>query len=229
MEAGTTIALISLDPLEARSAAYLLPRFIEPRQGRILIDGQDTAWGTLESLRAETIFVGGEDPFFTGTVAENISCGNSRYTMQDINEAAKTAHANHFIMRLPQGYETVLGEHGEILAPGESFRLGIARAVLRDPALLIIEEPRESLDEDTKSLLDDSYTRVFKERTVILLPTRLSTLKRVDRIILLDNGQIAASGAYTALLKKSELFRHWEYVHYNAFRDRSGHEREESA
>lgn len=218
LTAGESTALISFDPLEAQTAAYLLPRFIEPQSGRILFDGEDTAWVTLESLRAETIYVGGADPFFTGTVSENISCGNADYSFQDITEAAKKTHAHNFILRLPQGYETVLGEHGEQPAPGEGFRLGLARAVLRNPALIIIEEPNSPLDEDTKPLLEDAYNRMQEGRTLIFLPSRLATLRRADRIVLINRGKVEAIGTHSNLLKTSPLYRHWEYIRFNEYR-----------
>jgi ATP-binding cassette subfamily B protein len=218
---GEVIALLSLDPLESRSAAYLLPRFIEPKSGRILFDGEDIAWATLESLRAEVIFVGGTDPFFTGTVFENIVCGNEKYSLQDVTEVSKIVHAHNFVQKLSQGYETVLGEHGEQLDSGQSFRLGLARAVLRDPALIIVEEPEADLDDDTKALLDDAYNRIFPKRTVILLPSRLSSVRRADRVVLIHEGKTVADGPYTNLVKKSALYRHWEYARFNPFRDAS--------
>jgi ABC-type multidrug transport system fused ATPase/permease subunit len=218
LSAGEVIAVVSFDPLEARALAYLLPRFIEPQSGRILFDGEDIAWATLESLRAETVYVGGSDPFFTGTVVENIICSHSSYTLPDVTEAAKTSHAHNFILKLPQGYETVIGEHGERLDTGQGFRLGLARAVLRDPALMVIEEPTEALDEDTKSLLDDSYNRILRARTVIFLPNRLSTLRRADHVVFIHRGKVDAQGAYQELVKTSSLFRHWEYLHFNQFR-----------
>jgi ATP-binding cassette, subfamily B, bacterial len=218
LSAGEVIALVAFEPLEARAMACLLPRFIEPQSGRILFDGEDIAWGTLESLRAETVYVGGSDPFFTGTVVENIICSHSGYKLSDVTEAAKTTHAHHFIQKLPQGYETVIGEHGERLDPGQGFRLGLARAVLRNPSLLIIEEPTESLDEDTKSLLDDSYNRIVRGRTVVFLPNRLSTLRRSETVVFLHRGKVEAHGSYHDLVKNSSLFRHWEYMHFNQFR-----------
>lgn len=218
LAAGEVIALVAFEPLEARAMACLLPRFIEPQSGRILFDGEDIAWGTLESLRAETVYVGGSDPFFTGTVVENIICSHSGYTISDVTEAAKTTHAHHFILKLPQGYETVIGEHGERLDAGQGFRLGLARAILRNPSLLIIEEPNEALDEDTKSLLDDSYSRIVRGRTVIFLPNRLSTLRRSESVVFLHRGKVEAHGTYHDLVKRSSLFRHWEYMHFNQFR-----------
>ena len=216
--AGRQVAIVSSDPIEGLAVAYLLPRFIEPQTGRILIDGEDIAWVTLESLRAETVFVGGKDPFLTGTVRDNISGGNSTFSLQDVTEAAKVAHAHNFIQKLSQGYETVIGEHGEQLDAGQAFRLGLARAILRKPALLVIEEPGDSLDEDTKTMLDDAYKRIAPNRTVIFLPQRLSTLKKVDEIVLVHKGRLAAIGPHSRLVQSSPLYRHWEYIHFNEFR-----------
>jgi ABC-type transport system involved in cytochrome bd biosynthesis fused ATPase/permease subunit len=112
----------------------------------------------------------------------------------------------------------VLGEHGEQLDAGQAFRLSLARAILRNPALLIIEEPRAPLDDDTKSLLDDCYSRICRDRTVIFLPARLSTLRRADQIVLMNNGRAEEVGVYQDLVKKSQLYRHWEYIRFNEFR-----------
>lgn len=216
--AGRQVALVSTDPLEALAMACLIPRFIEPQQGRILIDGEDIAWVTLDSLRAEVILVGGEDAVLSGTVRENIAGGSSNRSLQEITEAAKIAHAHNFIQRLPQGYETVIGEQGEQLDPGQCYRLGLARAILRKPALLIIEEPSTPLDEDAKVMLDDAYKRIAQDRTVIYLARRLSTLRRCDDIFFLHRGKVNASGSRDRLVQTSPLYRHWEYVNFNEFR-----------
>lgn len=211
-----SVALVSLDRLETRALAYLLPRFIEPQKGRVLFDGEDIAWVTLDSLREETVYVGGADPFLTGTVRENICCGRDDYTLQDATGAAKLVHANKLILDLPQGYETVIGEHGEQLDTGQAFRLGLARAALRKAAVIIIEEPEETFDEDTKALLDDAYSRLSQQATLIFLPSRLSTIKRADRVVLLHQGRVEAIGSHFELVKNSQLYRHWEYVCFNA-------------
>jgi ATP-binding cassette subfamily B protein len=135
-----------------------------------------------------------------------------------VTEAAKKTHAHNFILRLQQGYETVLGEHGEQLDAGQAFRLGLARAVSRNPALMIIDEPDDALDADAKSLLDDAYNRITRDRTVLFLPTRLSTLRRADRIVVIHRGRVEAIGPYSHLVKESPLYRHWEYVRFNEFR-----------
>lgn len=222
LPAGKTVAFVSIDPLESRALAYLLPRFIEPSSGRVLIDGEDIAWVTLESLRAETAYVGGEAPWFSGSVLENIRCGDERRSLQEVTDAAKAVHAHKFISRLPHGYETVLGEQSLRLSPGEAFRLALARAVLQQPALMIIEEPAEALDADTKSLVDDAYNRILKDRTVIFLPSRLSTVRRADVIVLLHEGKLEAIGKHSALVSSSAAYRHWEYTRFNQFRNGNG-------
>ena len=218
ISAQRQVAVISTDSRGALALASMLPRFIDPQAGQVLIDGEDIAWVTLESLRAEILIAGGPDVLFTGTVQENIAAGQTAASLTEIMEAAKTTHAQHFISRLPQGYETVIGEHGEALDPGQAFRLALARALLRNPALMIIEEPAEALDEDTKALIDDAYQRIAAKRTIIYLPNRLATLRRCDEIILLHQGQIAARGTHSHLVKTSQLYRHWEYVRFNEFR-----------
>jgi ABC-type multidrug transport system fused ATPase/permease subunit len=126
-------------------------------------------------------------------------------------------HAHHFISKLPQGYETWLGEDNVVLDAGQAYRIGLARALARDPALLVIEEPGTALDEDTKSLLGDTYDRLIAGRTVIFLPTRLSTVRRADRVVLVHEGQVAETGRHEDLVRSSDLYRHWEYTRFNAF------------
>ena len=218
--AGKTTAIVSLDPLAPRTAGHLLPRFIEPQAGRILYDSEDIAWGTLESLRAETLYVSGADTIFSGTVLENITGGETRYSVSEATDAAKHVHAHNFIVRFPLGYETLIGERGERLEPGQAFRIALARAALRKPAVLIVEEPDSPLDDDTKAILDDTYQRISQNRTVIFIPHRLSTVRRCDLIVLLAEGKVAAMGSHAELLKNSEVYRHWEYVSFNTFRKR---------
>ena len=112
--------------------------------------------------------------------------------------------------------DTQSEETGERLDAGQAFRLGLARAILRKPAVMIIEEPAEPLDEDTKALLDDAYNRIARQRTLIFLPTRLSTVRRCDQVVLIHEGRVAAVGNHDTLVRQSELYRHWEYVHFKA-------------
>lgn len=216
---GEKVAVLSLNPEAAYALASMIPRFVDPDLGQVLIDGRDIRQATLESLRAEVLFVGGDDPVFDATVLENITCGQPDITRQQAQEAAKMVHADHFIRTLPKGYETPLGEHGIRLDAGQIFRLSLARAAVREPAILIIEEPSIPLDASTKSMLDDAYQRIGVNRTVIFLPTRLSTVKRCTRVVVLHDGRVAVDGAHDQLVRSSELYKHWEYMRFNPFRE----------
>lgn len=218
LTAGRTYALISLDPLEPRAFAALLCRFVEPQTGRILFDGEDIAWSTLESLRAETVFVSADDGPWPGTIVDNIRAGRANITMAQVTDAAKEARAHNFISRLPQGYETQLGPRENALDAGQRFRLALARALLSNPAVLIIEEPAEALDDDTKQLLDDTYARIRQNRTIFFLPRRLSTVRNADEVLLFRKGRVEAMGSQAALLKESRLYQHWEYMNFHEFR-----------
>jgi ABC-type multidrug transport system fused ATPase/permease subunit len=164
------------------------------------------------------LFVTPDDPVLTGTVLENLTGTSPDYSLQKATDAAKLAHAHNFIIKLPNGYETPLGVRGVQLDVGQRYRLALARAVLRNPAFLILEEPRTPLDEDVKDLLDDAYSRIFPDRTVLLIPGRLSTIKKADRVIVLHNGRVETVGTHDALVKNNALYRHWEYVKFNQFR-----------
>ena len=213
--AGKRIGLIGADDLEKHALAYLIPRLLDPTSGEIRIDQHNLRWVTLDSLRAQISTVLMHNLVFHDTVANNIGCGDSAYTLGQIIEAAKVAHAHHFIQKLPKGYETPIGELGHPLTISEQFRIALARAILRDPALLIIEEPEAALDEDTKALLDDTWSRVLPGRTVLFLPHRISTIRSCDMLVLLHKGRLAATGIHKELLVQNPLYRHLHYLEFN--------------
>ncbi len=213
--AGQRIGLIGADDLEKHALVYLIPRLLDPSSGEIRIDQHNLRWVTLDSLRAQTATVLMHNLVFHDSVANNIGCGDNAYTLGQIIDAAKVAHAHHFIQKLPQGYETPIGELGHSLSISEQFRIALARAVLRDPALLIIEEPQDALDEETKALLDDTWTRVLPGRTVIFLPHRISTIRSCDTLFLLHKGRVHASGIHKELLAQNPLYRHLHYLEFN--------------
>jgi ATP-binding cassette subfamily B protein len=215
IKSGQKVGLIGADDLEKHALVYLIPRLLDPTTGEIRIDQHNLRWVTLDSLRVQIAVVLQHNLVFHDTVANNIGCGDSAYTLPQIIEAAKVAHAHSFIQKLPQGYETPIGELGHSLTVSEQFRIALARAVLRDPALLVIEEPEAALDEDTKSLLDDTLARVLPNRTAIFLPHRISTIRSCDQVFLLHKGRIVATGVHKELLSSNPLYRHLHYLEFN--------------
>jgi ATP-binding cassette subfamily B protein len=213
--AGQRIGLAGSDNLEKHALVYLIPRLLDPSAGEIRIDQHNLRWVTLDSLRNQIGIVMMHNLVFHDTVRNNIGCGDPNYTLPQVIEAAKMAHAHHFIQRLPNGYETPIGELGHPLSLSEQYRIALARAILRDPALLIIEEPDSDLDEDTKNLLDDSLARFLPGRTGIFLPHRISTLKACNTIHLMNKGRIVASGTHKELLASNKLYRHLHYLEFN--------------
>lgn len=211
---GQRIAVVGKSDSERRAFIYLLTRFLEPTSGRIRIDGQDIRRGTFESLRAQVGVVLQDQLLFPDTIAGNIGCGESAFHLTQITEAAKMAHAHNFIQKLPSGYECVVGDEGFPLKPGEAYRIALARAILRDPPILCIEEPHDPLDADSNALLDDTMERFFNNRTVIVLPSRLSTIQSCDQVFLFADGKLASVGSHRELLETSELYRHLQYVEF---------------
>jgi ATP-binding cassette subfamily B protein len=215
IQSGQRIALVGPDELEKHALVYLIPRFLDPTSGEIRVDSHNLRWVTLDSLRAQIALVLQHNLVFNDTVANNIGCGDSSFTLPQIIEAAKVAHAHQFVQKLPQGYETPIGEMGHVLDLGQQFLIALARAILRDPALFIIEEPDLHVEDDVKSLLDDTFARVLPGRTVIFLPHRASTIRSCDRVFLLHKGRIEAAGEHRELLTQNELYRHLHYIEFS--------------
>lgn len=221
IQAGQRIALIGADDLEKQALIYLVPRFFDPSAGEVRIDRKNIRWVTLDSLRTQMAMVLQNNYVFSDTVINNIGCGDRSYSVPQIVEAAKIAHAHQFIQKLPQGYETPIGDMGHPLSAGEKFRIALARAILRDPAIFIIEEPTTPLNEATRNLVDDTYTRVLAQRTVIFLPHRLATIQSCDRVYVLHNAEIKAVGEHRELVERSDLYRYLQYAEMVDFADMS--------
>ncbi len=217
--AGKRIGLIGADDLEKHALVYLIPRLLDPTAGEIRIDQHNLRWVTLDSLRNQIATVLQHNLVFHDTVANNIGCGDPLFTLPQVIEAAKVAHAHNFIQKLPHGYDTPIGELGHALSLSEQYRIALARAILRDPALLIIEEPHATFDEDTKSLLDDTMARILPGRTAIFIPHRISTIRSCDTLYLLHRGRIAATGQHKELLAQNPLYRHLHYLEFNEIAD----------
>ena len=195
----------------------LIPRLLDPRSGRILIDGHDLRDVTVDSVRAQVATVLQADLVFTDSVLVNIGLGDPMNTLPRIIEAAKLAHAHNFIQDLPHGYDTIVGPLGHYLEPDELYRIALARACLHDPSIVVIEEPTNPLDDDTKHMIDDTIDRLATDRTLIFLPHRLSTIRRCSQVIVLHNGRVEATGPPRDVHGQSKLYRHIQYVEFNQF------------
>lgn len=218
---GEQVAIVG-DERARLTLAYLLPRLIDPDQGEVRIDDKPLPWVTLESVRHQVGLVLQDDLIFNDTIANNISCGDDKYTLPRIIEAAKAAHAHNFVMKLQGGYDTLIGELGEKLTISQQFRLALARAILRDPTILIIEEPANGLNDEDKAWFDDTFNRFLQGRTTILLPHRLSTIRKADRVVMLHHGAVLDQGTDAELVRRSARYKHWQYLQFHQFGDEDG-------
>jgi subfamily B ATP-binding cassette protein MsbA len=203
---GETVALVGPSGAGKTTLANLLVRFYDPVGGRSAIDGHDTRAVTLQSLREAIGVVPQEPALFGGTVAENIAYGRLGATAAEIQAAARAANAHGFILDLPEGYDTIVGERGIRLSGGQRQRVAIARAILKDPRLLILDEATSSLDNESEAAIQGALERLLRGRTTLVIAHRLSTVERADRIIVLDRGRIVEEGSHVQLLARDGLY-----------------------
>jgi subfamily B ATP-binding cassette protein MsbA len=200
---GEVIALVGASGSGKSTLVDLIPRFYEPTKGRITVDGVDTREIKLPALRALTGIVSQETVLFHDTVHNNIAYGAAgKYSQQQIEDAAKAANAHSFIMELPSGYDTLLGERGTRLSGGQRQRLAIARALLSDPPILILDEATSALDTESERLVQEAIDRLLQGRTVFVIAHRLSTITHADQILVLDRGEIVEQGTHAELLAR---------------------------
>jgi ATP-binding cassette subfamily B protein len=197
---GEAIALVGHSGSGKTTLANLLPRFYDPQAGHILIDGVNIRDVTLRSLRRQIGIVPQETILFSGTIAQNIAFGQNHVDFDAIQEAAKIANAHQFIIQFPEGYSTWVGERGVNLSGGQRQRLAIARAVLLNPRVLILDEATSALDSESEALVQEALERVMRNRTVFIIAHRLATVRRADRILVLEQGHVVESGTHTELL-----------------------------
>ncbi len=204
---GEMLAIVGGSGAGKSTMVHLLPRFFDVTAGRILVDGVDVRELSLASLRAQIGIVAQETMLFNDTVRNNIAYGQPHVSQQDVERAAKAALAHDFILRMPEGYNTVIGERGFRLSGGERQRLSIARALLKNAPVLILDEATSALDSESEALVQTALQNLMAGRTVFVIAHRLSTVRRSDRIIVLENGTIADQGSHEDLLTRLGTYR----------------------
>ena len=203
---GEKIALVGASGAGKSTLVNLLPRFYDLQAGQILIDGVDIATVTLQSLRRQIGIVPQETTLFSGTIAQNIAFGQKQVDLQGAEAAARIANAHTFISQFPQGYQTWMGERGVNLSGGQRQRVAIARAVLLNPRILILDEATSALDAESEALVQEALERLMADRTVFIIAHRLATVRRADRILVVEKGQIIESGTHSELLAQQQRY-----------------------
>ena len=203
---GQVVALVGSNGAGKTTLLSLLPRFIDPDSGRVRIDGQDLREVSLASLRRQIGIVTQEPFLFSGTIEENIRYGRPRATEEEVWQAAKVANAFDFITSLPRGFRTEVGERGQRLSGGQIQRIALARAVINNPPILILDEATSAIDAESDRLIREALFRMMQGRTVFVIAHRVSTVQRADRILVMDAGQIVEEGRHEALYLKNGLY-----------------------
>ena len=207
VKAGEVLAVVGSSGAGKSTLVHLIPRFFDVSGGRILIDDSDVRDVTLESLRSQIGIVTQETVLFNDTARNNIAYGQPHVSQKRVEEAARAARAHEFICGLPEGYNTMIGERGVRLSGGERQRIAVARAILKNAPILILDEATSALDSESESLVQAALQNLMSGRTVFVIAHRLSTVRRADRIVVLDNGTIGEIGAHEELMQKLGTYR----------------------
>jgi subfamily B ATP-binding cassette protein MsbA len=205
--AGEAVALVGMSGGGKSTLADLILRFYDPQEGELLIDGLDARLYSLRSLRSRIGLVSQHTFLFNDTVRANIAYGNSEKSLDDIVAAAKAANADNFVSNLPEGYDTIVGELGVRLSGGERQRLAIARALMKNAPILILDEPTSNLDSEAERVVQDAIERLMENRTTLMIAHRLSTVRRADRIFVIVKGEIVEEGTHEQLLARDGAYR----------------------
>jgi len=216
IKAGQMVGVVGPTGSGKSTIAGLIPRFYDPTAGAVKIDGADIRDYKLHALRDQIGYVLQETVLFAGSIRDNIAYGAKDVTQAQILEAAKLANADEFIARMPHGYDTVIGEQGETLSGGQRQRIGIARALIRNNPILILDEPTAALDTESEKLVIDALERLMKGRTVITIAHRLSTIRDADKIIVLKDGVVAEEGTHNELLAHGGIYAELYQIQFNA-------------
>ncbi len=201
IQPGEVVAIVGPNGAGKTSLVNLIPRFYDPTAGTVRIDGRDVKEVSLKSLRSQVGVVIQESSLFTGSIASNIACG-LKVSQAEIEEAARTANAHEFIAQLPEGYATEVGERGARLSGGQRQRIAIARAVLRNPRILILDEFTSAIDAESETLITEAIERAMRGRTCLVIAHRLNTIRHANRILVLEGGRVVEEGEHAALMER---------------------------
>jgi len=215
IQPGQVVGIVGPTGSGKSTVVSLMPRFYDPSAGRVLIDGVDIATHKLAALRAQIGFVLQETVLFRGTIGENIAYGKPGATREEIVAAAKLANADEFIARMPHGYDSLVGERGDTLSGGQRQRIGIARAVIRNSPIMILDEPTAALDTESERLVIEGLERLMQGRTVIMIAHRLSTLRNADKIIVLKDGVVVEEGTNDELVALGGVYAELHRIQYD--------------
>ena len=203
---GQTIAILGQTGAGKSSIINLIPRFYDVTAGAVKIDGQDVREVTLDSLRKQIGIVLQETTLFSGTIRENIAYGKPEATLEEVIAAAQAAQAHEFVLEQPDGYETVVGERGVGLSGGQKQRIAIARALLLNPRILIMDDSTSAVDAETEYKIQQALDKLMQGRTSFVIAQRISTVRNADKILVLEQGKLAAEGTHHELIQSSELY-----------------------
>jgi ATP-binding cassette subfamily B protein len=198
-EGGETTAMAGPSGAGKSTIISLIPRFYDPNEGQVLVDGQDLRFVTKQSLREKLAYVSQAPMLFEGSVRDNIRYGRPEATDGEIEDAARLAYAHDFILGLPMGYDTPVGENGANLSGGQKQRLSIARALVRNAPILLLDEATSALDTESEAAVQKAFANAMRGRTVVVIAHRLSTIAEADKIIVIEDGLIAEEGTHEML------------------------------
>jgi ATP-binding cassette subfamily B protein len=205
-EPGQTVALLGATGSGKTTVINLIPRFYDVTSGRVTVDGHDVRDVTLDSLRSQIGIVLQETNLFSGTIRDNIAFGRPEATMDEIIAAAQAAAAHEFIVGFPEGYDTPVGERGATLSGGQKQRIAIARALLLNPHILILDDSTSSVDTVTEHQIQQALDRLMSGRTSFVIAQRISTVRRADQILILEDGRVVATGSHDELIENSPIY-----------------------